>query len=108
MPDWIQTGTASDDNYFKLLNSSLDAGEASAIALAFAFRDVILILDDLKARKEAKRLGFRVTGTLGVILAAKHRGVIPAVKPYLDVLLLSGFRISPLVVAELLEQSGEI
>lgn len=32
-----------------VLSSILDAGEASAIALAYDYQDVILIIDDLKA-----------------------------------------------------------
>ena len=108
LPEWIHVRSASDGNYSRLLESSLDAGEASAIALAFEFDDVVLILDDLKARKEAKRLGFRVTGTLGVLYAAKERGIVPLLKPHLDTLQAVGFRISPSIVAELLALSGEM
>ena len=107
LPDWAHVRNASNGNYAKILASSLDAGEASAIALAFELEDVILILDDLKARKEAKRFGFRVTGTLGVFYAAKTRGVIPLLKPHLDRLQAVGFRISPSIVADLLALSGE-
>ena len=107
LPEWIHVRSAFDSNYSKLLETTLDAGEASAIALAFELENAILILDDLKARKEAKRLGFRVTGTLGVLFAAKQRGVIPALKPHLETLQASGFRIAPSIIAELIALSGE-
>ena len=107
LPDWIQIKNASNANYSKLLETFLDAGEASAIALAFELGDVVLIFDDLKARKEARRLGFRFTGTLGVLYAAKKQGFIPALKPHLEILQAFGFRISPQIIAELLNLAGE-
>ena len=44
---------------------------ASAIALAYNYEEVVLILDDLKARKEATKLGFKITGTLGILFKLK-------------------------------------
>jgi predicted nucleic acid-binding protein len=64
-------------------------------------------MDDLKGRKEAKRLGFKITGTLGVLFNAKQKGFIPALKPCIDKLQTIDFRISPLVIKELLALSGE-
>ncbi|GHT30155.1 hypothetical protein AGMMS49574_09000 [Bacteroidia bacterium] len=61
----------------------------------------------MKGRKEAKRLGFKITGTLGVLFAAKQRGLIPALKPYTERLQAADFRISPSIVEELLSLSGE-
>jgi predicted nucleic acid-binding protein len=49
------------------------------------------ILDDRAARKCAgiQRLTYR--GTLGVILCAKNRGLVPAAKPVCDQLIQAGF-----------------
>jgi len=48
----------------------------SAIVLATEYDDVLLLLDDLKARKLATRLKFKITGTLGVIHRAKQMSLI--------------------------------
>jgi predicted nucleic acid-binding protein len=90
-----------------LFERILDKGEASAIALAAILENVLLILDDLKGRKEAKRLGFKVTGTLGILFSAKQKGLIPALKPYIERLQTIDFRIAPSIVQELLMLSGE-
>lgn len=84
-----------------MLELQVDAGEASAIALALEMADSILILDDWKGRKVAERLGLSVTGTFGVIIKAKNSGIIPSIKPILDKMRETNFRIS-----EELEQSA--
>jgi predicted nucleic acid-binding protein len=108
IPQWIEVMAVPDPKYQRMLEKSLDAGEASAIALAVALEDVLLVLDDLKARKEAKRLGLKVTGTLGVLFRAKENGFILALKPCIETLLASDFRISPDIVKELLTLSKEV
>jgi predicted nucleic acid-binding protein len=107
LPDWIEIRSVRDRNYQQLLELTLDKGESSAIALALELENVLLIIDDLKARKEAKRLGLSMTGTLGVLYAAKQKGLIPALKPYLDALQSVDFRVAPHILEELLSLSGE-
>lgn len=51
----------------------LHTGERHAIALAQRESADLLLLDDWKARQEARRLDLKVKGTLAVIVAA-HRG----------------------------------
>jgi predicted nucleic acid-binding protein len=72
LPEWIKIQTVSDKKYQNFLETQVDRGEASAIALATEYDDVLLLLDDLKARKLATRLKFKITGTLGVINKAKQ------------------------------------
>jgi predicted nucleic acid-binding protein len=102
LPEWIEVRPVVNKKYQQLLELNLDKGESSAIALAMETKDTLLIIDDLKARKEAKRLGFSVTGTLGVLYAAKQQELIPALKPYIDALQSVGFRIAAGIVKELL------
>jgi predicted nucleic acid-binding protein len=82
-------------------------GEASAIALAKETEDALLLLDDLKARKLAGKLNLKITGTLGVINKAKQRGIISKVKPLIDKLLNTDFRISENIIAEILRINNE-
>ena len=108
LPSWIEVLPVTNGKYLQLLEIVLDKGEASAIALAITLGDVLLIMDDLRGRKEAKRLGFRITGTLGVLFAAKQKELIPALKPLITQLLSVDFRISPHIVNKLLTLSGEM
>ena len=107
LPEWIKIQSASDKKYQEFLLTQVDNGEASAIALASEFDDVLLILDDLKARKLATRLKFKVTGTLGVIHKAKQMAIIEKVRPMLDKLMLTDFRIADTIIKELLIINNE-
>ncbi len=68
----------------------------------------LLLLDDLKARKLAKKLNLNFTGSLGVINKAKQIGVIDEVKPILNKILSTDFRISKQIIHELLSLNNEI
>ena len=54
----------------------MDAGEKEAIYLSTQEADSLVLLDDLKAREEAKKLGLRVKGTLGVLVQAYRENLI--------------------------------
>lgn len=108
LPDWIKVVSVSDKKYQTFLHTQVDFGEASAIALASEHEDVLLLLDDLKARKLATQLKFRITGTLGIIHKAKQLGIIEKVKPLIDKLLLTDFRIAENIVEEILKINNEL
>ena len=107
LPDWIAVEAVEDQQKVKLLELELDQGEASAIALALQMEDPLLIIDEKKGRAVAKRLGLRVTGTLGIIVKAKERGYLSAAKPVLDRLMDEGFRMSDLLFKHILHHLGE-
>jgi len=107
LPDWVKIEHVKNARYSQLLSTSLDRGEASAIALALEFTNVLLILDDLKGRKHAEKLGLRVTGTLGVLVKAKQSGCIPDLRPLIETLISSGFRVSRSIVEHLILRSEE-
>ncbi len=65
-----------DRKYVEFLETIVDRGEASALALAKEVELPLLIIDDLKARKLAAKLNLKYTGTIGVIHKAKQMGVI--------------------------------
>jgi predicted nucleic acid-binding protein len=107
LPPWVKVVGVKDAHYMKLLQNQLDLGEASALALGLELGNVLLILDDLKGRKEAMRLGFEVTGTLGILLKAKERGFLTSVRHQIEKLTAMGFRVSPRVQEQLLRLSHE-
>jgi predicted nucleic acid-binding protein len=90
-----------------LLELQLDKGEASAIALAMETAGCTLILDDYKARKIAESLGLAITGTLGIIVKAKHKGIIESVKPLIAKIKITDFRISDELEMEIVRGAGE-
>lgn len=107
LPVWIQVVQDFDKQYQALLELEIDKGEASSIALALKVGKVTLILDDLKGRKVAEKLGLVYTGTFGVIAKAKIEGVIDSVKPIIAKIRSTNFRISEKVIAETLKEAGE-
>ncbi|MBZ9787025.1 DUF3368 domain-containing protein [Psychroflexus sp. CAK57W] len=107
LPDWINIQKVSDKKYQYFLETQVDSGEASAIALSTEYDDVLLLLDDLKARKLAIQLNFKITGVLGVIHKAKQMSIIDKIKPLIDELLLTDFRIADHIVDEMLKLNNE-
>lgn len=107
LPDWIEVVSAQDKKYQRFLETQVDPGEASVLAFASETEDCLLILDDLKARKLAKQLNLKVTGTLGVIHMAKKTGMIPFVRPVIDKLMATDFWVSKRIVEELLKRNNE-
>ena len=86
----------------------LDAGEESILRAASNLREPRLVLiDDLPARAAAKRLGFMVTGTAGILVRAKRQGLLSAVRPVLEKLHASGFRLSAELIKAILAKVGE-
>lgn len=87
----------------------LDEGEASTLRAAKNIRRPTLILmDERLGRAVARELGFPVTGTAGVILAAKQREIIPAVRPVLEALEENDFRMAPELMEAVLKKAGEL
>ncbi|RLD84523.1 MAG: DUF3368 domain-containing protein [Bacteroidetes bacterium] len=107
LPGWIKIESVKDKKYQELLETQVDLGEASAMALAKEIKDPLLLLDDLKARKLAKKLNLTFTGVLGVLNKAKQIGIINKIKPLIDKLLLTNFRISQNIIDELLKINNE-
>jgi predicted nucleic acid-binding protein len=85
----------------------IDKGESSAIALALETPNCSLILDDYKARKIAERLGIPFTGTIGVIIKAKLLGLTPSIKPLLEKIKQTNFRISADIELQALREAKE-
>jgi predicted nucleic acid-binding protein len=85
----------------------IDKGESSAIALALETQNCTLILDDYKARKIAEQLGITFTGTIGVIIKAKLKEIIPSIKPLLEKIKQTNFRLSEDIELQALKEANE-
>ena len=107
LPEWISVQNPTDKNYQKILEASVDKGEASAIALAVELSDCLLIIDDAKGRNLADALGIKITGTFGVILEAKLSGKINSVKPLLSKIKQTDFHFSKELERKILAKANE-
>jgi predicted nucleic acid-binding protein len=108
LPDWVKIKSPKDFRLCQVLEVDLDSGEASAIALAMESNLPLLIIDELKGRKMAENLMLPYTGTLGLMLKAKQLGKIQSVKPYVEAIRTTNFRISEKLLSRLLTEAGEM
>lgn len=105
--DWIEVRSVSMPTYLQLI-VDLGPGESEVLALAKNHPAALVILDDKLARRIAEMQGFRLTGTAGVLLRAKQKGLVPELKPVIEKLLDLDFRLKPNLVKETLELAGEV
>jgi len=68
----------------------VDVGEASAIAAAAELGCGVL-MDDKAGRRMAKNFGVASIGTVGVLVLAKQKKLVPALKPLLQQLTQTGY-----------------
>ncbi len=85
----------------------VDSGEAEALALAAQYPQCILLMDDARGRRLALASGFRVFGTLGLVVRAKREGHIAAAAPYMDRLRQCGIFVTPALITQALKACAE-
>lgn len=85
----------------------LGAGESAVLEWALANHPARAIIDDYAARKLAKVLAVQVTGTLGLALLARQRGLVPSARPLVEELTRAGLYLSEPVVERALRLVGE-
>ncbi len=107
LPSWASVAIVGDTHLVQALRSSLGLGESEVIALALEREDTIAILDDLRARRMARELGVRFTGTAGILLKAKSAGLLASVADAMVAMAPSGFRFSDELRNEILRLAGE-
>lgn len=106
---WIKTQSAADRALVRILSKELDPGEAEAIALAVELKADRLLIDERLGRSAALKLGLKITGVLGILVAAKRNNLIQEVKPLLDILINQvGFWIDEQLYTEVLQAVGEL
>ncbi len=86
---------------------NLGPGETAVISYALTHPNVTAILDDMAARKCARSLGVRVKGTLGVVVLAKRKGLVPSAAAIFRDLLSVGAYFDDALARHVLQQIGE-
>src|SRR4030067_691265 len=75
--------------------ADLDEGERQAIALASTFsKDILLLLDDRAGRVVSEKLNIPTTGSIGILLLAKEKGILENIALLIDELRSQGYWIS--------------
>lgn len=77
------------------------------LSQALTSPDAGVVLDDLAARRCARVIGLRFTGTIGVVALAKRNGLLAAAAPVLNALIEAGLYVSPALIQGVLAELGE-
>ena len=93
--------------FFSKLVRDLGKGETAVILLGLENPGSLVILDDLLARSVARGLGVKLTGTAGILINAKMKGLIETISPHLDQLEYLGFHLAPEHKSLILKKAGE-
>lgn len=105
--NWIDRRTVVDLAQVASLQTHLHGGESEVVVLSEELHADLVIVDESAARRELARRGFAFIGTVGVLIKAKQRGLVAALKPELDQLRSCGFRLSDRVYQACLAAVGE-
>ena len=106
---WIKIVHLTDvEDVSTYLRSGLDLGESAVFALAKEHDAQFIIIDELKARQHAARIGLSFKGTLGILQEAKEEGLVDVIKPLLMQLQANGIHLSESLVNNALQDAGEM
>ena len=102
-------GKVVDVNQDELIigGKSLDFGELSSILLYKHLKADYLLIDEQIGRRIAKLNQVKVIGSLGVLIEAKNKGLIPSIKPQIEILKLSKIYFSQDLLNHALELTNE-
>jgi predicted nucleic acid-binding protein len=101
-------GHGAEGALLNLLQAELDTGEAEAIVLALSENIGVVLLDEQEARAVARRMNLTVVGTIGLLIWARKRGILPSLRAELDALRQrGGFHLGDQVCQEALKAIGE-
>jgi predicted nucleic acid-binding protein len=89
------------------LPEDLGPGEREAIGLAIETGADLVILDDQLGRRVSRSKGMPITGTVGVLIEARERGLIHSLRHEMDRLIEAGMWISELFYHRILKEYGE-
>jgi uncharacterized protein len=104
---WLEVQPIQNHLAALLLQDQLDAGESEAIVLTHELSASLLLMDERRGRRRAIQGGLTVMGTLGILVRARQVGLVSALRPLLDRLLLLPFHMSAELYQEILQRVGE-
>ena len=106
LPEWIVVLTVKNTDRQAEIETRLEKGEASSIALALEIEESILIIDEIKVRNIAKWFNIEIIGTIGILVLANKQGLIKDVMTTIQKLVNKGFRLSDTIIENLIQEYG--
>jgi hypothetical protein len=97
----------ASNEHLNRLPADLGVGERETIALAVEREADLVILDDQEGRAIARTRGLSVTGTIGVLVEARERGLISSIRTELDRLIEAGMWLDEVFYHRILQEFGE-
>ena len=97
---WVDRLAIADPSKSTSLQAFLGRGESEVIVLAEDLKADVVIMDESAGRRELSKRNIAVVGTIGILLQAKLRGLLPFIKPELERLRSCGFHLLALVWSE--------
>ena len=107
LPDWVVVQQLAHPLQPSTVSGSIGPGEREVISLGLELGAALLLLDEQPARRLATSLGLRVIGTVGLLMAAKQRGLLTKIRPELDRLLAVRFFMDQNLYDRVIAQAGE-
>ncbi len=114
--DWVSIQQVTDDwqvecrDWMNLYQ--IDLGEASSLTYASRCKtagdQTLIVLDDARGRAAAEHADIALIGTVGLLVLAKNRGLVPAVKPLLLHMHSHGYFLSERLIRAAIEQAAEV
>ncbi len=104
--DWIEIQEIRNPDsraYFL----DLDDGEAEVLILAKELNADLVIMDEIMGRRYSKQLEFNLTGTIGILLKSKEKGLIESIKDLLTELMKKGTWLSPKLISKAIKLANE-
>lgn len=94
LPNWVVIEIVTDEMRQRILEIKLAKEESSALALALENPGCTLVLEKPNAIIIAQKFSFRFIGILEIIISAKLNGIIPSIKPLLENIKSTNYKIS--------------
>lgn len=101
-PDWL-TIVEPQPALSPLPSWRLGRGESGVLEYARQNAGTVAVLDDRAARRAARALEIPVTGTLGLLIAAVERGILPSLEEAIESAQASGLYLSPATLEALIK-----
>lgn len=89
------------------LDNVLDRGEASVIQTAIDTKTPTVCIDEAVGRRIARLHGLKVTGSIGILMAARNRAMDLSVRESIASMKRAGIRLSDKVVSHALKLANE-
>jgi predicted nucleic acid-binding protein len=107
IPSWIIVENVTDSIRQSIIELRLAKEESSSIALALQNSNCILIIEKPNVIIVAQKFNLHFIGILEILINAKLNGIITAIKPILEKLTKTKYKISKELLLFILKEANE-